>query len=609
LTARLRRVLHVNLEKKESRVDERPELFDTCLGGAGVASRLLEEECPPRVDPFSPEAPVIFAVGPLTGLLPSMVKTVAMFKSPLTGNLGESHCGGHFATALRFAGFGALVIKGAADTPSVTLIEDSNVRVEAAASLWGLSPLQVEKSLRSPDQDGMESVASIGIAGENGVYYSGLITDRYHHFGRLGLGAVMGAKKLKAIKVHGTGEVSLERPTEFKEFYEQIHHRVVQTEEMRKYHDLGTPINVMMLNELGALPTKNFTQPRFDKAEGISGERFLETLLERKISCPGCPIGCIHLGGVRTSFNPEHELGRREAFEELELVPYNYEPIFALGSNLEIGDVSSVLRLIGPSECLGIDAIMTGSVLAWMTEAFEKGLIPRQEIGDLEPKWGDASAYSKIMENIALAKNQFYRRLALGTWAAAEKYGGKDFAVSLGKNSPAGYATGYGFVVGTLVGARHSHLSNKGYSIDQKSVKSNPSLEQIVEKIADEEDWLYMYYSLIGCYFARGVYDEETIVRALDLIGLPKTAKELRHLGNETFQRLYRFKVREGFNLAKEQIPRRMTETETPYGKLEPSRLREMVQHYIRVRERQGLRLRRDDEALTELLSPTAKAE
>jgi len=451
----------------------------------------------------------------------------------------------------------------------------------------------------------MESVASIGIAGENGVYYSGLIADRYHHFGRLGLGAVMGAKKLKAIKIHGTGEVSLERSTEFKDFYEQIHRRVVQTEEMRKYHYLGTPINVMMLNEMGALPTRNFAKSRFEKADGISGERLLETLLERKISCPGCPVGCIHLGGLRTGFSPQHELGRREAFEELELVPYNYEPIFALGSNLEIGDGPSVLRLIRQCEALGMDAIMTGSVLAWLTEAVENNLIPPQEIGDLEPKWGDGVTYSKIIENIALVKNEFYKKLALGTWAAAEKYGGKGFAVSIGKNSPAGYATGYAFVVGTLVGARHSHLSNMGYSIDQKAMKSNLSSEQLVQKIADEEDWLYVYYSLVGCYFARGVYDEETIVKALDLIGLPKTGKQLRDIGNEIFQRLYRFKVTEGFNLAKEEIPKRMTEIETPYGKLDPIKLREMVQPYIRVRERQGLRLRREDEAITELLSPT----
>ena len=606
MSPRLSRVLRVDLSEGTTRVDERPELFDTYLGGAGVASKLLEEECPPRVDPFSPEAPVIFAIGPFTGLLPSMVKTVAMFKSPLTGNLGESHCGGHFATALRFAGYGAVVVKGAVDVPALLLIEDSNVRIEAASSLWGLSPLQVEKALRSPGQEGMESVASIGIAGENGVYYSGLIADRYHHFGRLGLGAVMGAKKLKAIKVHGTGEVQLERPTEFKDFFEQIHRRVVQTEEMRKYHDLGTPINVMMLNEMGALPTKNFTQSRFEKAEGISGERFLETL-ERKISCPGCPVGCIHLGGLRTAFSPEHELGRREAFEELELVPYNYEPIFALGSNLEIGDGPSVLRLIRQCERLGMDAIMTGSVLAWLTEAFEKGLIPRQDIGDLEPKWGDTHTYSQLIENIALTRTPLYKRLALGTTAAAEKYGGKDFAVAIGKNSPAGYATGYGFIVGTLVGARHSHLSNMGYSIDQKAVKSKLSLEQIVEKIAEEEDWLYVYYSLVGCYFARGVYDEGTIVKALDLIGLPKAGSTLRDLGKEIFQRLYRFKVREGFNLGREEIPKRLTEIETPYGRLDPGKLREMVRQYIRLRERQGLRLRREDETLTELLSPAAE--
>jgi aldehyde:ferredoxin oxidoreductase len=375
---------------------------------------------------------------------------------------------------------------------------------------------------------------------------------------------------------------------------------------MRKYHDLGTGINVMMLNEMGSLPTKNFSKPRFEKAENISGESFQETLLERKISCPGCPVGCIHLGGLRKSFSPQHEMGRKEAFEEFELVPYNYEPIFALGTNLEIAETSAILRLIGQCERFGMDAIMTGSVLAWLTEAAEKGLIPHQEIGDPEPRWGDADGYSHVIENIALVKTPLYKRLALGTAAAAEKYGGRDFAVSLGRNSPAGYATGYGFVVGTLVGARHSHLSNMGYSIDQKAAKSNLSLEQIVERIADEEDWLYVYYSLIGCYFARGVYNEETIVKALDLIGFPKTRSELRELGREIFQRLYRFKLREGFNVARQEIPARLTEIETPYGKLDRSRLREMIQHYIRIRERQGLRLRREDEALAELLSPTA---
>ena len=131
MNSKLRNVLYIDLAQKESQVHDRPELFDTYLGGAGVASKLLEEECRPRIDPFSPEAPVIFAVGPFTGLLPSMVKTVAMFKSPLTGNLGESHCGGHFATALRLAGFGAIVVKGAADAACVLLIEDSDVRVEA----------------------------------------------------------------------------------------------------------------------------------------------------------------------------------------------------------------------------------------------------------------------------------------------------------------------------------------------------------------------------------------------------------------------------------------------------------------------------------------------
>jgi aldehyde:ferredoxin oxidoreductase len=245
--------------------------------------------------------------------------------------------------------------------------------------------------------------------------------------------------------------------------------------------------------------------------------------------------------------------------------------------------------LIGLCERFGIDAMLVGSVLDWLTEAFEKNLVTRQQTGDLEPKWGDAETYSKIIENIALAKNEFYKTLGLGVWAAAQRYGGKDFAVALGKNGPAGYMTGYGVVLGTLAGARHSHLSNMGYSLDQSAMKTPIPLDQIVEKIVQAEDWLYVYYSLVGCYFGRGIYDEQTIVRALDIVGLPRTGSELRKLGNEVYQRLYRFKVREGFNLANEEIPKRLLEIETPFGRLDSAKLVEMTQQYIRLREGQGL--------------------
>jgi aldehyde:ferredoxin oxidoreductase len=599
----LERILFVDLTQKRTSVASRPELFEKYLGGAGVASKLLLEECPQKVDPFSPEAPIILASGPLVGIFPCMAKSVTMFKSPLTGNLGESHAGGYLSTALRFADYGAIVIKGASETPVSLVVENENPHVEYASSLWGLSPLEVEKTLKPRNNEGTHSVMSIGRAGENLVSYSGAIVDRYHHFGRLGLGAVMGNKKLKAVYVQGTNEIPLAKPSKFKSMYDEIYHRVIETDLMRKYQNLGTPANILELNELRALPSKNFSQPTYSKADAVSGERFAEEFLERKISCPGCPITCVHLAGLRKTVTPEHERAGKKSCEELELVPYNYEPIFALGINLDISDPKGVLSLISRCENLGIDSMMTGAVLAWATEAYEKALITADEMMDLRPKWGAVETYLQMIDNLADVRNSFYVTLARGVAAAGEKYGGKDFAVSLGKNSPAGYFTGYGFVVGTLVGARHSHLSNAGYSIDQAAMMKTIDTKQMVEYLVEEEDWLNVLHSLIGCYFSRSVYDRGTVVRALAAVGIEKTEEDVMRLGKEIFHNLYRFKLREGFNPTKERIPKRLLETDTPAGHLDPKVIQDMISRYVKIREDEGLRLKSEEE-LMHLLAP-----
>jgi aldehyde:ferredoxin oxidoreductase len=599
----LEKILYIDLTQKKTSVASRPELFRKYLGGTGVASKLLLEECTPKVDPFSPNAPIILATGPLVGMFPCMAKTVAMFKSPLTGNLGESHAGGYLSTALRFADYGAVVIKGASETPVSLVVENKNPHINYVSSLWGLSPLQVEKALKPSRSEGTHSVMSIGRAGESLVFYSGAIVDRYHHFGRLGLGAVMGSKKLKAVYVRGTDEIPLAKPSEFKSVYDEIYHRVIETDLMKKYHKLGTSANVLELSELRALPSKNFSRPTYSKADALSGERFAEEFLVRKISCPGCPTTCVHLAGLRKTITSEHEGAGKEICEEIELVPYNYEPIFALGINLDISDPKGVLSLISRCEDLGIDSIMVGAVLAWATEAYEKALVTADEMMGLQPRWGDVETYLQMIDYIADARNPFYVTLARGVAAAGEKYGGKDFAVSLGKNSPAGYLTGYGFIVGTLVGARHSHLSNAGYSIDQTAMTKKIGTEQMVEFLVEEEDWLNVLHSLVGCYFSRSVYNRETVIRALAAVGIRKREEDVMRLGKEIFHNLYKFKLTEGFDATKERIPKRFLETETPAGHLDPKVIQDTISHYVKIREDEGLRLRSKEE-LMHLLAP-----
>ena len=601
------RVLYVDLLERKSWVRDRSDLFGKMLGGVGVASHLLLEECAPKVDPFSPEAPIIFATGPLTGIYPCMAKAVCLFKSPLTGNLGETHAGGHFATALATAGYGALVIKGGSLHPVVLKIRDDKVEVKTASSLWGLGTRAVDEALAEPIKNGLQSIASIGPAGEHMVLYANVIVDVHHHFGRLGLGAVWGAKKLKAITIIGTKSVPLPNPQAVKAFYEKVEHEVVATDKMSKYHNLGTPSNVLELNALGALPTRNFRERRFEGAEEMSGERFAETVFRRKVTCTNCPVACIHLGSLLKTFAPDHEKGRTEIVKEENLVAYNYEPMFALGSNLGISSPSRILELIDLCEDLGLDAMMTGSVLAWVTEAYERGVLDEKTL-EVKPRWGDPdNVYPQMIKNIAEAKTPFYSRLAQGVAKVSDRYGGRDFAASLGGNSPAGYATGYGHIVGTLVGARHSHLSNSGYSIDQQIAAGKAKVEDIAGFLVKQENWLYVLYSLVACYFSRSVYTPDIVVEALATLGMKVNKEDLERLGREIFHTLYRFKIREGFDLEKEYIPKLLRELDTPIGRLDPQTLKKIIAQYIELREREGLTIRKKEESLAEFLLPQSE--
>lgn len=570
------KVLYVDLSERTSNVVEQPELFEKFLGGSGVAIELLLKECPQGTDPYSPENPIIFALGPLGGLFPSAGKTVATFKSPLTGNLGETHAGGRLASSLRMAGYGAVVIKHAADAPILLEISSEQVSFHDASPLKGFSSLEVERRLRRcAAASRMQSVLSIGPAGENKVSYACVNVDRYNYFGRLGLGAVFGAKNLKAISVLGTGSIEVPDPALYKRIFGALYNEEVETDKMSKYHHTGTPANILVLNEIQALPTKNFQQGSFEYAEKISGETLGEKWLERKVSCPLCPIGCIHVAKLRRPFASGFE------YEPID-VYHNYESIYALGSNLYVKTPEEVLQLIHRANAVGIDTMLIGNVLAWVTEAFEKDFIDKKHTLDVTPKWGDAEAYLAMIDRIASQPNEFYANLAKGVEKAAETYGGQEFAMALAGNGPAGYHTGYASILGTIVGGRHSHNNNAGYDIDQKALHQDVKPERIVEELARENEWRYMLTSLAICLFARRIYTEKRIVEALRAIGIERSIKDLEDLGRRIYQHAFEFKLREGFDFNKVKVPQRFFESPSANGKLNETVLNEMLREYVK---------------------------
>lgn len=574
----LSRVLTIDLSRRSFRIDGRPELFAAGLGGTGVGIRLLEEVCPPGADPLGPENPIILAVGPLVGLYPLASKTVAMFKSPHTGNLGEGHAGGRSAVSIRMAGYGAIVIRGTSSQPVYLVIEDGRVRFRDASALWGLSSgSTVGRVIRERERgSGYRSIMRIGPAGEKLVSYACVIVDTYRHFGRLGLGAVFGSKNLKGVVVIGKRTLPTADPKGYRRVYDETFRAATASSLMKKYHELGTPMNVLPLNELGALPTRNLQRARFDGAEGISGERLAETVLGRRLACAHCPVACIHLAALRLPHPKE------PYFYKTTMVGYDYEPIYSLGSMLGITSPTGLLELIEEVESQGLDAMSTGVVLAWATEALEKGLVSTEETDGIALSFGDYNGYIEAVRRIVTQPNAFYRALANGAEHAAATYGGLDFALTFGKNEMPGYHTGPAAALTFLAGARHSHLDSAGYSVDQKAAASGESLtpDGLAERLLEEESWRQVLSSLVVCFFSRGIYTPSVVTEALGTLGIAMDADGLKGFGRDVLERKHAFKAREGFDVEKVRIPRRILETPTPLGRIEESFLREALERF-----------------------------
>jgi aldehyde:ferredoxin oxidoreductase len=573
LNSNVVRLLHVDLTTGESRVEDRPDLFHDYLGGTGVAMRLLDEQVHEDRDPLDAAQPVVFAIGPLTTVFPVVTKTAATFRSPLTGEYGESHAGGYFASSLRYAGYDALVLTGAAERLVYLVIDGETIEVRAADAMAGMDVIETGRVIRDRVTGaGHRSIARIGPAAERGIRYANVNVDTFRHFGRLGLGAVLGSKRLKAIAVVGQQHLDLpEDSRAYKNVYAQVYDRVLHTDAMKKYHELGTPANILPLNELGALPTYNVRQGYFGEADEISGEAFAHNELITKRACAGCQIGCIHIALYRRPFAPGWEY-------ESTMVAYDHELIYATGSLLGVGDRGEVLRLIEEIDKAGMDTISCGTALAWATEAMERGLIQPEQFGSIDLRWGDAERYAQAIAAIAHGEGEVGRWLGQGEVAAASHFGGPEYVAAVGGQGIAGYWTGYGHVLGHLLGARHSHLDNAGYGIDQKLDPYTD--EAIIEAIIADEAERIVQTSVAICLFARGVYDLETISQALGSVGIDRSAAELQKMGERIYWERIRLRERLGFRAKAADVPQRFYETPTPRGELAPERVARMLEIY-----------------------------
>lgn len=568
------RVLYIDMQQQKIHIEERKDLKQY-LGGVGVAAKLLEENMHPELPPLDPAQPIVFAIGALSTIYPVLTKTVAMFISPLTGELGESYAGGRMAMTMFLAGFDAMVISGRAERPTYLAVSSNDVLFRDARTLWNTGNDNAGRVIRDDERShgGKRSIIRIGPAGENQVSYACVTVDRYRHFGRLGLGAVFGSKYLKAISIVGDRSVPIENFKEYFKAYRAIYEKSVSTDLMSKYHDTGTPINIEPLSAAGGLPTLNLQQGSFEHADKVSGETFSRDYLVRKMACTGCPVGCIHIGQFRREFAEHgHEY-------ETVSVGYDYELIFALGTFLGLDSPKDILELIEDVEIDGLDSMSAGVALGWATEALANGLVTLEDT--LVPlKFGSSQEYRKAVHYISKGENEFYRNLGRGVKYAAEVYGGKDFAMHIAGNEMPGYHTGYGSLVGAAVAARHSHLCNGGYSIDQGLKDDSVDADKMVDALLKEEVERCMLNSLVMCLFARKVYDRPTILMALAAVGQELTNDDLTAIAQRNYATKLRIKKALGFDLQNVQFPKRFFETPSMHGKLDEATAYKILMKY-----------------------------
>ncbi|WP_029458529.1 aldehyde ferredoxin oxidoreductase N-terminal domain-containing protein [Solidesulfovibrio alcoholivorans] len=527
------------------------------IGGSGLAALLFEKYGLPTAPPFDPGQPLIFAIGPATGYFPLMSKTVCGFKSPYNGNYAESHAGGRSALALRFAGFDALVVTGKAARLSTLVVGARRIELLDVHYLRGADVFTTGKLLRkiAAGASGHRSIMRIGPAGENGSAYACINVDTYRHFGRLGAGAVMGAKNCKALVVMGDGDLALPEDKAYPKLFKEIHDKVTASGMMEKYHNLGTPANVLPLNALKSLPWRNLAATTDPEADKISGEAFAEKLLMHNAACAGCPVGCIHVGMVREMFSASHRFAIHQ-------VAYDHEPNFAAGPMLGVTDPSEVLAINDVADRQGLDIISAGVALAWAVEATQKGLVSEKET-EVKLAFGDAAAFKRAMWLLGHKVNDFYAALGQGALVAARQYGGEDFACVLGQEM-AGYATGETYFASQTVSFRHSHLDTGAYSYDQKHKEKD--VDAVVKFLVDDERERVLLTCLVACLFAREVYKPEVVAAALSCLGHGELAAGIDTAAENARRARWRLKIATGYDPLATRIPKRFAEIETWKG-------------------------------------------
>jgi aldehyde:ferredoxin oxidoreductase len=519
-----------------------PEMARDWLGGRGFGAYLLYKEVPKGADPLGPENKIFISTGPFSGLMiPGGGKCDWTTKSPLTGGYADASMGGHFTAELKYAGLDTIILEGISPKPVYLFIDNDQIEIRDASDLWGKGTFEVEKGFKEEFGEAYQ-IAVIGPGGENGVSYACVNHDYGRQAGRGGVGTVMGAKKVKAIVIHGTKSVPVANMDEYRKAGMALFKACKDAEGLKEWTRYGTTIVTSWCDEVGAMPTRNFRAGSFEGGKTLYGPVMREKIVITDKACFGCPCPCGKYSNVK-------KYGKQVEGPE-------YETIGMLGSDLGVSDIEDVAQANWLCDDLGIDTISAGGAVAWAMECYEKGILTQADTDGLDLKFGNVEAVFTLIEKIA-KREGVGALLAEGTKRAAKKIGkgSEKFAIQVKGMEQSAYAThnATAMLLAYMtcdVGAHHNRSWAITYDLQVGREKVVP---EKVARIIWLQNFRPMFDVLGGCrlqWVELGI-DRDLYVPALEgITGIHRSWQDLEKVGERIWNltRLYWARENDGFD-------------------------------------------------------------
>ncbi len=567
------------------------------LGSRGLGSKYLVEEVDAKVDPLSPGNKIIWATGPLTGTMASTGgRYTVITKSPLTGAIACSNSGGYWGAEFKMAGWDMVIFEGKSPKPVYLYVNDDVAELRDAGHLWGQSVWKTEEALKKSLQDPLLRVSSIGKAGENGVLFAAVVNDLHRAAGRSGVGTVMGSKNLKAIAVRGTkGVGNIRDPKAFmkavKEKKQILKDNAVTGQGLPAY---GTQVLMNVINEVGALPTRNHQDVQFEGAKDISAEAMAtprktdgKKQLVTNQACFGCTIACGRISkmdeGHFTVANKPQYWGASGGLE--------YEAAWALGAANGVNDLECLQYATMICNEEGIDPISFGATVGAVMELYEKGVLTKEQIG-IEAPFGSAKALAFLVDETVHGRG-FGKEIGQGSKRLTAKYGHPELSMtSKGQEFPAYDGRGIQGIGLAYATSNRGGCHLRGYTIASEvlgiPVKTDPlQSEGKPELVKAFQDATAAFDSSGLCVFTTFAWGLADLAPQLQgAIGEQYTTEELEKIGERIWNMEREFNNRAGLTKADDSLPKRLlTEpAKTGPAKGKVNELAKMLPKYYEVR-------------------------